>query len=64
MIALFAVMAAITYVPFLQPLFGTAPLLPSDLLFLILLAPTALVLEEMRKMLARKRARTRCSQNT
>jgi hypothetical protein len=35
-------------------LFGTAPLLPSDWLFLLLLAPTALLLEEFRKMVARR----------
>ncbi len=52
-----AVMAAIIYVPFLQPLFGTAPLLASDLLFLLLLAPLALLLEELRKMLTRKLSR-------
>ena len=51
-----AVMAAIIYIPFLQPVFGTAPLLASDLLFLILLAPTALALEELRKLLTRKLA--------
>jgi magnesium-transporting ATPase (P-type) len=54
-LALFAIMAAIIYIPFLQPLFGTAPLLPSDWLFLLLLAPTALLLEELRKVLARRR---------
>jgi magnesium-transporting ATPase (P-type) len=57
-LALFAIMAMVIYIPFLQPLFGTAALLPSDLLFLILLAPTALLLEELRKILARKRSRT------
>jgi magnesium-transporting ATPase (P-type) len=50
----FAIMAAIIYVPLLQPLFGTAPLLPIDLFFLLLLAPTALLLEELRKMLTRR----------
>jgi len=53
-LALFVVMAAIIYIPFLQPLFGTAPLLPSDWLFLLLLAPAALLLEELRKTLARR----------
>jgi hypothetical protein len=47
-------MAAIIYIPFFQQLFGTAPLLPLDLLFLLLLAPAALLLEELRKMLTRK----------
>jgi sodium/potassium-transporting ATPase subunit alpha len=54
-LALFAIMAAIIYIPFLQPLFGTAPLLSSDWLFLLLLAPAALLLEELRKVLARRR---------
>jgi magnesium-transporting ATPase (P-type) len=53
----FAIMAAIIYIPFLQPLFGTAPLLPLDLLVLLLLAPAALLLEELRKMLTRKLSR-------
>jgi magnesium-transporting ATPase (P-type) len=53
----FAIMAMIIYIPFLQPLFGTAPLLPLDLLFLLLLAPAALLLEELRKMLTRKLSR-------
>jgi len=56
-LAQFAIMAAIIYIPFLQPLFGTAPLLPLDLLFLLLLAPAALLLEEVRKMLTRKLSR-------
>jgi len=56
-LAQFAIMAAIIYIPFLQPLFGTAPLLPLDLLFLLLLAPAALLLEELRKMLTRKLSR-------
>jgi magnesium-transporting ATPase (P-type) len=53
----FAIMAAIIYIPFLQPLFGTAPILPLDLLFLLLLAPAALLLEELRKMMTRKLSR-------
>ena len=53
-LAQFVIMVAIAYVPFLQPLFGTASLFPSDLLFLFLLAPTALLLEELRKMLTRR----------
>jgi len=56
-LALFAIMVAIIYIPFLQPLFGTAPLLPSDWLFLLLLAPAALLLEELRKTLARRNIR-------
>jgi magnesium-transporting ATPase (P-type) len=52
-----AIMAAIIYLPFLQPLFGTAPLLPLDLLFLLILAPAVLLLEELRKLLRRKLSR-------
>jgi Ca2+-transporting ATPase len=55
-LALFAIMVAIIYIPFLQPLFDTAPILPSDWLFLLLLAPGVLLLEELRKILARMRA--------
>ena len=44
-----AVLACIVYAPFLQPLFGTAPLLPSDWIYLYSLAPLILVLEETRK---------------
>jgi len=51
-LVLFAILAAIVYVPFLQPIFGTAPLLPSDLFFLLLLIPAVLLLEELRKVLA------------
>jgi len=57
-VAMFAIMAAIIYVPFLQPLFGTAPLLASDWLFLLLLAPAALILEELRKVAARRRLKS------
>lgn len=59
LLALFAIMAVIIYVPLLQPLFGTAPLLLSDWLFLLLLAPMALLSEELRKMLARRRFNAR-----
>jgi Ca2+-transporting ATPase len=50
----FCIMAGIIYVPFLQPLFGTAPLLLSDWLFLSTLAPLAFLLEELRKLLMRR----------
>lgn len=46
----FSIMAAIIYVPFLQPLFGTAPLLLSDWLFLSILAPLAFLLEKFTKI--------------
>jgi magnesium-transporting ATPase (P-type) len=51
-LAQFIIMITIVYVPFLQSLFGTSSLLPQDLLFLLLLAPVALLVEELRKMLA------------
>lgn len=44
-----AILACIVYTPFLQPLFGTAPLSPSDWIYLYSLAPLILVLEEIRK---------------
>ena len=50
----FGIMLGIVYLPFLQPLFGTAPLLLTDWLFLSVLAPVALLLEELRKMLSRR----------
>jgi magnesium-transporting ATPase (P-type) len=53
-LAQFCIMAAIIYLPFLQPLFGTAPLLSSDWLFLSTLAPIALLVEEARKLLTRR----------
>jgi magnesium-transporting ATPase (P-type) len=52
-LVLFIVLAAIVYVPFLQSIFGTAPLLPSDLFFLLLLIPVILLVEELRKVLTR-----------
>jgi Ca2+-transporting ATPase len=56
-LAQFCIMAAIVYVPFLQLVFGTAPLLLLDWLFLFLLAPVTLLLEELRKLLMRQRNR-------
>jgi magnesium-transporting ATPase (P-type) len=53
----FTVMATIIYVPLLQPFFGTAPLLPVDMLVHLPLAPAALLLEELRKMLTRRLSR-------
>jgi magnesium-transporting ATPase (P-type) len=48
------IVVAIIYAPFLQPLFGTAPLLLSDWLFLSTLAPLAFILEELTKISMRK----------
>jgi magnesium-transporting ATPase (P-type) len=53
-LVLFIILALIVYVPFLQPIFGTAPLLPSDLIFLLLLIPVVFLAEELRKILARR----------
>lgn len=51
------ILLAIVYVPFLQQLFGTAPLHLTELLSLYLLAPAVLLLEEIRKFFARKMMR-------
>jgi magnesium-transporting ATPase (P-type) len=48
------IMAAIVYVPFVQPLFSTAPLTPSDLVFLYALGPGVFLLEEVRKWVMRR----------
>jgi magnesium-transporting ATPase (P-type) len=53
-LVLFAILALIVYVPFLQPIFGTAPLLPSDLFLLLLLIPAVFLVEELRKVLSRR----------
>ena len=47
-------LALIVYVPFLQPIFGTAALELVDWLALSLLAPTVLIIDEVRKYLARR----------
>jgi len=52
------IVLAIVYVPLLQLLFKTAPLLPVDWLFLSALAPATLLLEELRKLLTRELARS------
>lgn len=49
-----AIMASIVYVPFLQPLFSTAALSQSDILFLYSLGPIVFLLEELRKLVMRK----------
>ena len=59
--AMFAVLAAIIYVPLLQPLFGTAPLHPLDILLLLLIAPTVLLMEELRKMVKRRTPPVSCA---
>jgi P-type Ca2+ transporter type 2C len=52
-----ALLAAIVYVPFLQPIFGTAALAPADWLVLSLLAPAVLLVDEVRKYLPRRVAK-------
>jgi magnesium-transporting ATPase (P-type) len=52
-LVLFAILLAIIYVPFLQPLFGTSSLLPVDWAPLILLIPAIFLAEELGKRLTR-----------
>jgi Ca2+-transporting ATPase len=47
-------LALMIYVPFLQPIFGTAALAPTDYLALSLLAPIVLFIDEVRKYLVRR----------
>jgi magnesium-transporting ATPase (P-type) len=47
------ILVTIVYVPFLQPLFRTAPLSLMDWVILYSLAPLVLLIEEIRKALAR-----------
>jgi len=54
-----AVLAAIIYVPFLQPLFGTAPLTLLDWAYLYCLAPSVVLIEELRKAFVRRLSRKR-----
>ncbi len=54
-----ALLAAIVYVPFLQPVFGTAALAPADWLALFLLAPAVLLIDEVRKRLVQRAAKRR-----
>jgi magnesium-transporting ATPase (P-type) len=49
-----ALLTLIIYVPFLQPIFGTATLGMADWLALSLLAPTVIIIDELRKNLARR----------
>ncbi|WP_455278787.1 cation-translocating P-type ATPase [[Eubacterium] cellulosolvens] len=45
---------ALVYLPFLQPIFGTASLLPQHWLFPIIFAPTILLADELRKFIYRR----------
>jgi Ca2+-transporting ATPase len=46
---------ALVYLPFLQPIFGTASLLPQHWLFPIIFAPTILLADELRKFIYRRK---------
>jgi len=48
------ILAAIVYVPFIQPVFGTADLQPVEWLYLFSFAPVILLLEEIRKLYVRR----------
>jgi magnesium-transporting ATPase (P-type) len=48
------ILLALVYVPSLQLLFNTAPLLPSDWVFLYGMAPLVLLVEELRKAVRRR----------
>jgi Ca2+-transporting ATPase len=51
------ILLALSYVPFLQRLFGTAPLAGQDLLFLLIFPPLMLLADEARKAWWRRRER-------
>jgi Ca2+-transporting ATPase len=51
------ILLALSYVPFLQRLFGTAPLAGQDLLFLLIFPPLMLLADEARKAWLRRRHR-------
>ena len=51
-----SLLSAIIYVPFLQGVFGTAAIGPSDWLYLVLLPLPMVALDELRKTLTRRRA--------
>jgi magnesium-transporting ATPase (P-type) len=50
-LAMFIIMIIEVYTPFLNPILGTAPLLPSDYLLLLPLIPATFLVEELRKLL-------------
>jgi magnesium-transporting ATPase (P-type) len=52
------ILLALSYLPFLQSIFGTAPLTGSDLLFLLIFPPLMLLAEELRKAWARRQTRS------
>lgn len=56
-----AILAAMVYAPFLQPLFRTASLSLTDWIILYSLAPMVLLIEEMRKIITKSMAKGRTS---
>ena len=56
-----AILAAMVYAPFLQPLFRTASLSLTDWIILYSLAPMVLLIEEMRKVITKSLAKGRAS---
>lgn len=48
-----AILLAIVYVPFIQPIFGSRPLEPMEWVYLFSFAPVILILEEVRKYFVR-----------
>jgi magnesium-transporting ATPase (P-type) len=51
-----ALLSAIIYVPFLQGIFGTTAIGPVEWLYLVVLPIPMVLLDELRKLLARRRA--------
>ena len=49
------ILLALSYLPFLQRIFGTAPLTGYDLLFLLIFPPIMLLADELRKAWHRRR---------
>jgi magnesium-transporting ATPase (P-type) len=57
LVSVAVVLLALSYVPFLQSIFGTAPLTGMDLMFLIIFPPIMLLAEELRKAWGRRQRR-------
>jgi magnesium-transporting ATPase (P-type) len=51
------ILLALSYAPFLQGIFGTAPLTGTDLLVLLIFPPIMLLAEELRKAWGRRQRR-------
>jgi len=52
-----SIISSLVYLPFLHPIFGTAPLLPQHWLLPLAFAPTILLADEVRKLILRRRNR-------